>query len=224
MDPFVRTLPKGTEHDAIISDALNAATHPFDGIEQMRRMITELLGAELNAESSFAGSVEFNFNTLQGFVDRAKEFGVELDDAVRATLRLVDLAEKHFGARDAETWPTREIGRARKAVEAAREQAIDHLKQVRHFQRHAAWLIERFPEARYCDVQGLCRAVMQAEIEAADWSLTPGRYVGVAAIAEDEEFDFVRAMTDIHDEVAALDEQAAVLAARIRSAASALFA
>ena len=65
MDPFVRTLPKGTEHDAIISDALNAATHPFDGIEQMRRMITELLGAELNAESSFAGSVEFNFNTLQ---------------------------------------------------------------------------------------------------------------------------------------------------------------
>lgn len=101
--------------------------------------------------------------------------------------------------------------------------AVEHLKGVRHFQRHAAWLIERFPEARFRDVQGLCKAVTRAEIEAADWSLTPGRHVGVAALAEDEDFDFVQTMSDIHEELAALDEQAAVLGARIREAASALF-
>jgi len=36
MAAFARTLPEGTEHDLIIVDALNAATHPFDGIEQIR--------------------------------------------------------------------------------------------------------------------------------------------------------------------------------------------
>lgn len=40
-------------------------------------------------------------------------------------------------ARDDDLWPTRDIGRARKALEVARGVAVDHLKQVRHFQRHA---------------------------------------------------------------------------------------
>lgn len=34
------------------------------------------------------------------------------------------------------------------------------------------------------------RLVDIADIEAADWSLTPGRYVGVAPEEVDEDFDF----------------------------------
>jgi len=140
-----------------------------------------------------------------------------LDQAVRATLRLVDLAEKELGARDDERWPTREIGRARKALEGARSAVVERLKQVRHFQRHADWLIERFPEARYRDVMGLCKAVTRAAIEAADWSLTPGRYVGVAAIEEDEDFDFIEAMRSIRSELATLDNDATQLATAIQA-------
>ena len=95
---------------------------------------------------------------------------------------------------------------------------------MRHFQRHAAWLIERFPAARYGDVQGLCRAVTRAEIEAADWSLTPGRYVGVAVVAEDEDFDFAETMKDIHAELAELNLSAQQLAMRIQAAAAELLA
>jgi len=93
---------------------------------------------------------------------------------------------------------------------------VERLKQVRHFQRHAVWLIERFPDARYRDVMGLCKSVTRAEIEAADWSLTPGRYVGVAAVEDDEDFDFMESMREIHIEIANLNAQAVHLAGQLQ--------
>ena len=53
-------------------------------------------------------------------------------------------------------------------------------------------------------------------IEANDWSLTPGRYVGIAPEEDDEDFDFTTAMREIHAELAELNAEAAVLAARIQ--------
>ena len=56
----------------------------------------------------------------------------------------------------------------------------------------------------------------RAEIEAADWSLTPGRYVGVAPAEVDEDFDFEQTLRDIHIELTGLNEEAVELAARIQ--------
>jgi len=161
-------------------------------------------------------STNFLTDRLTGYADATRVLIGTLDQAVRTALRLVDLAEKELGARDDERWLTREIARARKALEVARGAAAERLKQVRHFQRHAAWLIERFPEARYRDVMGLCKVVTRAEIEAADWSLTPGRYVGVAAMEEDEDFDFAESLSAIHEELATLDHKASALAQSIQ--------
>jgi type I restriction enzyme M protein len=55
------------------------------------------------------------------------------------------------------------------------------------------------------------------EIEAADWSLTPGRYVGVAPPEEDEDFDFEQTLRDIHTELADLNREAVELAAKIQT-------
>ena len=63
---------------------------------------------------------------------------------------------------------------------------------------------------------GLVKLVDRKEIEAADWSLTPGRYVGVAPAEPDEDFDFEAALRDIHVELASLNEEAAELARRFR--------
>jgi len=68
-------------------------------------------------------------------------------------------------------------------------------------------------------VPGLCKAVTQAEIAANDWSLTPGRYVGVApGAAEDDDGEaFVARMKEIHGELAELNEKSFDLAANIQA-------
>lgn len=55
----------------------------------------------------------------------------------------------------------------------------------------------------------------RAEIEANDWSLTPGRYVGVAPEEEDEHFDFEETLREIHVELEDLNTDAATLAVTI---------
>ena len=74
---------------------------------------------------------------------------------------------------------------------------------------------ERFPDARLRDVEGMVKLVSRAEIEAHDWSLTPGRYVGVAPEEVDEDFDFEEVLRDLHIDLQGLNEEAVDLAARI---------
>jgi type I restriction enzyme M protein len=93
----------------------------------------------------------------------------------------------------------------------------NRLKDCAYLHRQIAWLQDRFPEATMRDVPGLCKVVSRAEIEAADWSLTPGRYVGVAPAEVDEDFDFEQALRDIHVELADLNREAVALAARIQT-------
>ena len=66
------------------------------------------------------------------------------------------------------------------------------------------------------DVPGLCRVATRAEIEAADWSLTPGRYVGVAPAEVDDDFDFEQVLRDIHVELADLNREAMAMAAKVQ--------
>jgi len=64
-----------------------------------------------------------------------------------------------------------------------------------------------FPEDKYQDVPGLCKAVSIKEIEAQGWSLNPGRYVGTKLEEFDEE-DFWEAFTALNSELSQLNEQA----------------
>ena len=66
-------------------------------------------------------------------------------------------------------------------------------------------------------MEGLVKLVDRAEIEANDWSLTPGRYVGVAPEEEDEDFDFEEALREIHIELEDLNAEAAKLTATIKN-------
>ncbi len=215
MQPFVAALPEGGVHAAAVGEYQAAEADPVAAIAALRGLTQDLSARHVRTAAGMAGSTAFHTGALLGFAEQARQLATKLDHTVRATLRLLDLAEKQIAARDDDLWPTREIGRARKALESARAVAVDHLKQVRHFQRHAAWLIERFPQALYQDVQGLCKAATLAEIEAADWSLTPGRYVGVAAVEEDEDFDFADTIGEIQAELADLNRTSALLASRI---------
>ena len=59
------------------------------------------------------------------------------------------------------------------------------------------------------------KLVSLEEIENNNWSLTPGRYVGVAPEEPDEDFDFEQELRDIHIELQGLNEEAVNLALQI---------
>jgi len=103
-----------------------------------------------------------------------------------------------------------------KQLDEARTDAVEQLRQAVYFHRQVVWLQDRFPDATLQAVPGLVKLVDRKEIEAADWSLTPGRYVGVAPPEEDEDFDFEETLREIHIELASLNEEAAELAKKIQ--------
>lgn len=94
------------------------------------------------------------------------------------------------------------------------EEEPGSLHQTEYFHRQAQWLTTRFPENKYADVEGLCKVVTQAEIAAKDYSLSPGRYVGVA-VAEEEDIDYEERLNELHLELHDLNEEAAALAETI---------
>jgi len=110
----------------------------------------------------------------------------------------------------------RATARLVKQLDEERKAAVEQLKHAVYFHRQMAWLQDRFSKAELEAVPGLVKLVDRKEIEAADWSLTPGRYVGVAPPEEDEDFDFEQCLRDIHTELVDLNKEAAELAAKIQ--------
>ncbi len=152
-----------------------------------------------------------------------------LADAARGLIKQIDLLYK-LGARAAqlaqelatdeaaaEFFDRRATGKLIKQLDEARHAAVEQLKAATYIHRQIAWLQDRFPKAEMQDVPGLCKVITRAEIEAADWSLTPGRYVGVAPTEVDEDFDFEQTLRDILVELADLNKEAAGLAAKIQA-------
>lgn len=98
------------------------------------------------------------------------------------------------------------------------ENAETELDQ-KYWESNIDWLTERFPEGKYCDVIGLCKvAKIEGEdgIKEQDYSLNPGRYVGVV-IEEDgmtkEEFN--KEMLKINEELTKLNSSAQELERKI---------
>lgn len=78
------------------------------------------------------------------------------------------------------------------------------------------WFNEKFPTGKYEDVEGLCKIVDLEEVAAQDYTLTPGRYVGVV-VTLDMDFDYQARMTEIHSELAILNEEANTLMQQIQN-------
>lgn len=78
------------------------------------------------------------------------------------------------------------------------------------------WLIDNFPDGKYRDVIGLCKAATIEEIREQDYSLNPGRYVGVSFDIEDKN-DFQMAMNSLKNELIDLNQQSSELMNQILS-------
>lgn len=164
--------------------------------------------------------------TLDALTPVLKTAGKTLEARHKRALALVDTAEKSLRARASEAWHGKAIREARRALQAAdvkkneeptvRDLVLEALKQSAYFVHQVHWLHSRFADGVYDDVPGLCKAVTREEIAANDWSLTPGRYVGVAVAQDDGDEDaLAEQLREIREGLADLNEKAGQLAARI---------
>jgi len=96
-----------------------------------------------------------------------------------------------------------------KQLKAALEHLHSEVKTAESWFQHIHWLQQRFPNADYEDVTGLCKLASPEEVEEQDYSLNPGRYVGVV-IEEDgkTEEEFVEELLAINDELNSLNAEA----------------
>ncbi|HPM29882.1 MAG TPA: N-6 DNA methylase, partial [Chryseolinea sp.] len=110
----------------------------------------------------------------------------------------------------------KEQKRWEKQVEEAEKKLKEVIDRQHYFENHITWLNDRFPKGEYEDVTGLCKAATLSEIEEQEWSLNPGRYVGVV-IEEDglTKEEFFRDMIDRHKMLEGLDSKAMSLTKQI---------
>lgn len=196
-----------------------------DGTWLELRTASELFKDDMDKYASFA-PISYNADDLETlheavrgyheYSEFSRDLGKQADLVNKLLGRAIERAEKDLGARDSKLWwNSRELNILRKEADTNRQNAIEQLKSVRGFYRHAHWLLERFPDAKLRDVEGLVKVVDREELQANDWSLIPGRYVGVSPEEEDEDFDFEETLREIHLELNDLNSEAIRLADEI---------
>lgn len=123
----------------------------------------------------------------------------QIDKAVRKHEKIKTDVAKANGKR---TTTDKETKKLKQVLELLHE----GVKNAENYFKHIHWLQERFPEAQYEDVIGLCKLASQEDIAEQDYSLNPGRYVGVV-IEEDgkTEEEFIADLLEYNEELGELN-------------------
>ena len=155
-----------------------------------------LLNEYTDQVAEFMNTVEYTEDIPDGYrIERG--FSVNLD---LLQAQLVLIRKKAKAAMDTAA------KRDKKTVEAEWNERIAIVENAIAVLKEAVWLYEKFGEGEYQDIPGLCKMASRAEIAEKNYSLTPGAYVGVAAV-EDDGVDFAQRMGEIHRELLTLQAE-----------------
>ena len=226
LTPFLKTQPRTGPHAEPLAEFGEERKRFAGNVARFRTRAGKAQG-QWEQTPDTGAALDKLVERFAPLAEGSHELAGQADRLYKLAVRLIETCEKECDAKSSDAWNGRDVTRARKAADEARQelttqdeskpvQAWGQFRKVRHFWRQARWLTERFPGAELRDVEGLVKLVDRAEIEANDWSLTPGRYVGVAPEEEDEDFDFGETMRAIHAELEELNAEAATLAATIK--------
>ncbi|NOQ93784.1 MAG: N-6 DNA methylase [Methylophaga sp.] len=167
----------------------------------------EMQGSIAEASASYASVSSRNKQqhslrkTFDPFFESLHTGLKQLDKIVRQHEKAKTEAEKAKGKRGT---TDRETKKLKEALELLHKE----IKHSESFYLHIHWLQERFPQAEYEDVTGLCKLASQEEVKEQDYSLNPGRYVGVV-IEEDgkSEEEFLRDLYEQHEKFLLLNKE-----------------
>jgi type I restriction enzyme M protein len=213
--PFLDTLSKKGPHAETLAEFEKERKLLTEDVDRFRASVSQAAKQWEKAPDTNAGLNKL-VTQFAPLAESSRDLIKQADLLYKLATRLIEICETECGAKDSDEWSGKDITRARKAADEARQTAVEQLKQVRYFWKQAQWLTERFPDGELRDVQGLVKMVDVAEITANDWTLTPGRYVGVAPEEVDEDFDFEEALREIHVELEDLNAEAVRLAKTIK--------
>ena len=215
IEPFLMTLDAGAKDLSSVRELDDTIPLFKADVEAFSKAVSDQQ-ALWETQKISNGELKKAVDRLATLAETSRDLVKQCDLLYKLACRLIETCENECDARDNDAWASRDITRARKAADEARVLAVEQLKQVRYFWKQAAWLTERFPDAEFRNVEGLVKLVDRSEIAANDWSLTPGRYVGVAPEEENEDFDFEETLRNIHIELEDLNAEATQLASTIK--------
>ena len=149
--------------------------------------------------------IESQNEAQRGLAAQFAPFFAILREELKALHKIVRGYEK----KDREESGRKSQPRNLKTLKEALESLETEVKSAEAFFGQIAWLQERFPRAEYEDVTGLCKLAGRDEVKEQDYSLNPGRYVGVV-IEEDGKTDeeFIEEMLSIQNELDMLNQNA----------------
>jgi type I restriction enzyme M protein len=168
----------GTEHKILFVDARNI-------FRQVTRALREFTKEHIQNIATIFRLFRGETERLTALLSKYKSQADDYANQAAAQLKVVEQLKKEKPENTTDSKAEeRDVKRWEKQVEEAEKQyKALHDKRL-YFEAQMQWLKERFPNGVYEDVTGLCKAATFAEIEEQDWSLNPGRYVGVV-IEED---------------------------------------
>ena len=122
--------------------------------------------------------------------------------AIHDMLKAIDKKVRHLEKEHGNSKET-------KTLKADLDLLHKEIMDAEYFFTHINWLHERFPEAEYEDVTGLCKLADLDDVKEQEYSLNPGRYVGVV-IEEDgkTEDEFIEEIVAMNDELNRLNREA----------------
>lgn len=169
-----------------------------------------------------AKKAKADIDVLENIANLCKALRKPQDKLIKQLLDAISTAAKDYQLSKNKDWKELNLKEQLDQLKALQQQLSGNpdeeepglLHETEYFFKQADWLTSRFPDGVYTDVEGLCKVVTQKEIEAKDWSLSPGRYVGVDT-ATDDDFDYEERLNEIHIELEGLNEEAIALAKTI---------
>ena len=196
-----------------LCDALNALDD-FDEIIKKQNELAESVWSALLVNKN-----SFTAEQAEGIASQCKLLRKPQDKLIKQLLDHISAAMKEHQLAKNKDWKELNLKEQLDELKGLQLQLSGNLSEeepgllheTEYFYKQAHWLQSRFPGNAYADVEGLCKVVTQTEIEAKDWSLSPGRYVGVDS-ATDDDFDYEERLAEIHIELAGLNEEAMALA------------
>ena len=203
---FATKYTKENKEAKAFTDSLNIE-ETVNIYEQQNKLIAEAKKAKADIE------------VLESIAHLCKALRKPQDKLIKQLLDAISTAAKEYQLNKNKDWKELGLKEQLDQLKTLQQQLSGNpdeeepglLHETEYFYKQAHWLTSRFPEGIYTDEEGLCKVVTQAEIEAKDWSLSPGRYVGVDT-STDDDVDYEERLNEIHIELDGLNEEAIALA------------